>query len=64
MKKVTLLLPDKMIRVLGTSRSTYHSEVDLTPESMINALVMDDYHDRFKFNEEDVRILSIESVVN
>jgi len=64
MKKVTLLLPDKMIRVLGTSRTTYHSEVDLTPGNMINVLALDDYHDRFKFNMKDIMIVSIESVVN
>jgi len=62
MKKVTLLLPDKMIRVFGTSRSTYHSEVDITPKNMINVLVLDAYHDRFKFKEEDIEIVSIESV--
>ena len=62
MKKVTLLLPDKIIRVLGTSRISQTSEVDLTPENMINVLVVDEYHDSFKFKREQVKVLSIESV--
>lgn len=62
MKRVTLLLPDKMIRVFGGSRSTYRDEVEITPESMICVLALDAYHDRFKFKEEDIEIVSIESV--
>ena len=62
MKKVTLLLPDKIIRVLGTSSMSRTSEIDLTPENMINVLVVDEYHESFKFKREQVKVLSIESV--
>lgn len=60
MKKVTLILPDKIMHVFGSSRTTYHSEVDLTPQNLIQVLTLDAYHDRFKFNEEEIRIVSIE----
>jgi len=60
MKKVTLLLPDKINHVFGSSRMTYHEEVDLTPENLIQVLTLDAYHDRFKFKEEDIRIVSVE----
>lgn len=64
MKKVTLLLPDKIIRTLGTSRFSETDEVDFTPENLINVLVLDEYHDRFKFKEEDIEIVSIESMAS
>ena len=62
MKKVTLLLPDKIDHSLGTSRSIRHTDVDVTPENMIKVLCLDDYHERYMFDEEDVQVLAIESV--
>jgi len=63
MKKVTLLLPDKIYRTLGTSRSSITDLVDLTQENLLLVLCDDSsYHDRFKFEPEDVQILAIESV--
>lgn len=40
--------------------------LQLNPNSfnMTNVLVLDDYHDRFKFNMKDIKIVSIESVGN
>ena len=35
MKKVTLVLPDQITKVGGTSRSIYEREVELTAEEMI-----------------------------
>jgi hypothetical protein len=61
MKKVTLILPDKVLRTLGTSRWSRTEEIDLTPESLQRVLCEDtDYHEGYKFNLEDVEILSIE----
>jgi hypothetical protein len=61
MKKVTLLLPDKIIRTIGSSRWSKTDEVDLTPENLLLVLCDDSsYHDRCKFNWDDVEILSIE----
>jgi hypothetical protein len=60
MKKVVLILPDKITRIAGTSRSVYKSEVDLTEEDLIKVLCIDDYHSRYKFSPKDVKVVSIE----
>jgi len=63
MKKVTLLLPDKIYRTIGASRWSKTDEIDLTPDTLL--LVLTDrssYHDRYKFKSDDVQILAIESV--
>ena len=63
MKKVVLLLPDKINRTIGTSRFSETDEIDLTPENLLLVLCFDEsYHDRYAFRTEDVQILSIESV--
>ena len=61
-KKVTLLLPDKIIHTMGSSRSTYTKEVDLTAEGLINALSLNAYHERWRFKEADIEVLSIRTV--
>jgi hypothetical protein len=38
MKKVTLLLPDKIYRTLGTSRFSNTDLIDLTPENLLLVL--------------------------
>ena len=63
MKKVTLLLPDKIQRTIGASRWSKTDEIDLTQENLL--LVLSDkssYHDRYTISPEDVKILSIEEV--
>ncbi len=61
MKKVTLLLPDKINRTIGASRWSKTDEIDLTPENFILTLTdKSSYHDRCTFSPEDVKILSIE----
>jgi len=63
MKKVVLLLPDKINRIIGRSRWSKTDLIDLTPENLL--LVLSDkssYHDRYTFSPVDVQILSIEEV--
>jgi len=63
MKKVTLVLPDKINRTIGASRWSETDEIDLTPENLL--LVLSDkssYHDRYTISPEEVQILSIEDV--
>jgi len=63
MKKVTLLLPDKITRTLGTSFVSRTGEVDFTARNLLKVLCEDsDYHERYKFIKDDVKILSIESI--
>jgi hypothetical protein len=57
MKKVTLLLPDKINRTLGTSRFSETDLIDLTPENLLLVLCdASSYHDSYKFMPEDVKI--------
>jgi len=57
MKKVTLLLPDKIYRTVGTSRFSKTDLIDLTTENLLLVLCDDSsYHDRCKFKSEDVKI--------
>lgn len=63
MKRVVLLLPDKITHVSGTSRFTSKTEIDLTPENMLKVLCEDvDYHESYKFSYDDVTIVSVETV--
>ncbi len=63
MKKVVLLLPDKVIHMFGTSRSHREMEVDLTKETLMKVLAEEvDYHERYKFSQEDVQIISLKDV--
>jgi len=60
MKKVTLLLPDKLIKSGGTSRSLYKQEVALTKEEIIKLLCEKDYHSSYHISAKDVTVLAIE----
>ena len=63
MKKVILLLPDKINRTIGASRWSKTDEIALTPENLLFVLSdKSSYHDRYTISPEDVEILSIESV--
>ena len=61
MKKVTLILPDKIKKVGGTSRSVYESEVEITAEEIVKILCNQDYHTSYKISAEDVEVLSVEN---
>ena len=63
MKKVVLLLPDKVKHTFGSSRSHREIEVDLTKETLMKVLAEEvDYHERFKFSQEDVQIISLKDL--
>ena len=62
MKKVTLLLPDKLISVGGSSRWTCKEDLPTTPENVIKALTSNDYHLNFYYAEKSLEVLSIADV--
>ncbi len=65
MKKVTLILPDKVLRTIGTSRLSRTEEIDLSPESLKLVLCEDtDYHESYKFKAEGIEVLSIEALTD
>lgn len=63
MKKVTLILPDKIIRVIGSHDNSKKKEVDVNAQNIINALVIDDYHMNFFFNDrKKIKVVSIKNI--
>ena len=60
MKKVVLILPDKITYVSGSSRNYRTIEIKLTEADLIKVLCEDDYHIRYKFHEKDVQVISID----
>ena len=60
MKKVTLILPDKVTKIGGTSRTVYKQEIELTAEDIIKIFCESDYHSRYKFERDEIRVLSIQ----
>ena len=61
MKKVILIVPDKIQHLIGSSRSRRVESENLTPANIIKALCdRDDYHQYFYFESpDDVKVVSI-----
>jgi hypothetical protein len=60
MKKVILILPDRIKKVGGRSRTVYESEVEVTAEEVIKMLCYANYHSSYKLYERDVEVVSVE----
>ena len=61
MKKVTLILPDKIDRVIGSSRAMNVTKEDISAESIKQVLCdRSEYHLYYRFPWNDVFVLSIE----
>lgn len=63
MKKVTLILPDRILHTLGSSRWTKTDEIDVNPANLIRLFEgSSDYHESFRLDTSQIEILSIETV--
>jgi hypothetical protein len=63
MKKVTLILPDKILHTLGSSRWTKTDEIDVNPANLIRLFEgSNDYHESFRLDTSQIEILSIEPI--
>jgi hypothetical protein len=60
MKRVGLLVPDRLLSVRGGTDWSRCNEIEVTPEALVEALEADDYHDRVRFPPGSVRVLAIE----
>jgi len=61
MKKVTLILPDKILHTLGSSSWTKTVEIDVCPENLLRMFEgSNDYHESFRLDTTKVEILKIE----
>ena len=56
-----MILPDKVLKIGGTSRTIYKQEIELTAEDIIKIFCESDYHSRYKFEEKDIKVVSIEN---
>ena len=61
MKKITLIVPDKIQHVIGSSRSRIVKSKNVIPDNIKQALCdRDDYHQYFYFESpDDVKVVSI-----
>ena len=61
MKKITLIVPDKIEHIVGSSRSTRTTSEEITPDNISKALCdRSDYHQSYYFKSSDeVEIVSI-----
>ena len=61
MKKITLIVPDKIQHVIGSSRNRRVKSEEVIPENLIKALCdRADYHQYFYFKSpDDVKVVSI-----
>jgi len=64
MKRITIVVPDKIIRQHEVRRNTYRTEIDVTPENILNVLTYrSDYHHDFFFKKtQGIIVESIEDV--
>jgi hypothetical protein len=62
MKKVTLLLPDQVLHIIGNSRTAHKVLEPLTAEKLVDMLCLDDYHESYKLNRNQVQVLSVEEI--
>ena len=65
MKKITLIVPDKIQQVIGSSRSRRIKSEDVAPDNLIKALCdRSNYHQYFYFEDSDnVKVMSIDDSV-
>jgi len=61
MKKVTLIVPDKIFHVYGNERQSTKIK-DVNAISIIFALTMNRMHENYYFPKDQVRVESIENI--
>lgn len=63
MKKVTLIVPDTISRLLGSTRGAVKEEIELNPENLLLMLTFRaDYHEDYGFPPDQINVVSIESI--
>jgi len=62
MKRIVLIVPDKIIHVVGTSRNSQSEEIDVNRENITRALEMNAYHENLYFPNGSVKCESVEKI--
>ena len=62
MKRIVLIVPDEIYRIIGTREGTSRSSVEVTPENILKVLgKRDDYHEDYCFEDlEKIKVVSID----
>ncbi len=60
MKRITLVVPNKIIRVSGTSSYSQSKEIEVDSKSIVGALEVNDYHENISFPKGMIKVHSIE----
>ncbi len=61
MKRITLLVPDKIIHISGTSRSSHSERIEVTRDNIVKALETNDYQINYYFEQGAVTVAEFES---
>ena len=64
MKKVTIVVPDRILYVSGTSMRSETKEVETSRESVTETLEANDSHVNYYFPNGSVKVESIEGIEN
>ena len=63
MKKITLIVPDTITRILGSPRGSMQDEIEISPENLVLLLTFKaDYHEDYGFPPDQIKVVSIESI--
>ena len=62
MKRITLLVPDKIKHVSGGSRGTNTEIIEVDPDNIVEALETNDYHINYYFQPGSVVVEKIENL--
>jgi len=62
MKKVTVIVPDKILYTIGTSSSSETKALETKRENIIEALEGNDYHVNYYFRNGSVEVVAVEDV--
>jgi hypothetical protein len=62
MKKVTVIVPDKILYTIGTSSTSETRALETNRENMIEALECNDYHVNYYFPNGSVEVVAVENV--
>ncbi len=62
MKKVTLIVPDEIIHVIGTTSSSRQKKIMTDRKNIVQALETNDYHDNYYFPIGSVKVESVRQI--
>ena len=62
MKKVTVIVPDKILYTIGTSTTSETKTLDTNRDNIIEALEGNDYHVNYYFPNRSIEVAAVDDV--